>query len=130
MWRSNRDEKMFSDSQRLAWDLALPFKHIPILDSDEQRAKSIAEFLDKTFTAEELRAAAVRKFDDQSDFRARLIGETTELAGRIKRLKDFLGQNDPIHMLHRMYLEKQLYAMEEYRMCLLRRQELFNSGVV
>lgn len=54
MWRSHRDESTFSYAELIAWEYVLPFKRLPILDSDREEARKLTTFLNEHFSSEEL----------------------------------------------------------------------------
>lgn len=60
MWRVDRDETSLTDAEKLAWDFILPYRHVPILDSDHDQAKRLAAYLNRCFTEQALKAAVER----------------------------------------------------------------------
>lgn len=59
-WRIDRDESNYSSARKLAWEYVLPYKHIPILDSDEKAVDEMLRFLTKAFSPQALTAAVKR----------------------------------------------------------------------
>lgn len=44
--RFDRNEKDFTEAEKLAWDFILPYKHIPILEEDYDKVNSLIKLLD------------------------------------------------------------------------------------
>jgi hypothetical protein len=60
MWRIQRDESKFTNAQKLAWDIVLPYMYLYILDSDNAAAEKMVRYLNKTFSTKALSAAVKR----------------------------------------------------------------------
>ena len=58
-WRIALNERDYTPAQVLAWEHILPQKHIPVLDEDFRRARELAAFLEKRFTPDALKDAAM-----------------------------------------------------------------------
>jgi hypothetical protein len=58
MYRCEQNETYFSDAERLAWEFVLPWKYIPILDTDRSKTAELAKFLSKSFSRQALKSAA------------------------------------------------------------------------
>lgn len=60
MWRIERDESNYSPAKKIAWHMALPHKHVPIIETDTDRARDLERVLLKLFSKQALAAAAKR----------------------------------------------------------------------
>lgn len=58
VWRIDVDESKYSDAELIAWELVLPWKHLPILDSDRGKILEAKRVLEKIFSKGALAEAA------------------------------------------------------------------------
>ena len=59
-YRIERDETKLSDAQLLAWEIVLPYKHVPIIDSDTTEANELTTFLNSVFSKKALKEAVIQ----------------------------------------------------------------------
>ena len=57
-YRSERDESHFTNAEMLAWEFVLPYRYVPILDSDTHSAEKLVIFLQSKFSRQALKLAA------------------------------------------------------------------------
>ena len=53
-WRIENKEENYSDAKLIAWEIVLPYRHLHILDSDEDKVKKVEERLKELLTTYEM----------------------------------------------------------------------------
>lgn len=51
------DVDKLTNAEKIAWDMILPYQHIPILPDDRRYVDKCTEILEKVFTEEQLKTA-------------------------------------------------------------------------
>ena len=59
-WRIYQNEAAYPDARLIAWEIVLPYRHIHILDSDEDKVKELEVKLKELFTTYELHVVGKR----------------------------------------------------------------------
>ena len=59
-WRLDQDESNFSSAQKIAWHWVLPYKHLPIVNSEYKRVREFTKLLEQAFSPQALAAAVKR----------------------------------------------------------------------
>ena len=80
-WRSQKDESKYSPAAKIAWELVLPYKYLPILEDDEQSVGRMIPALNRLFSEQAL-MEAVKKLNE---------GKETKLTPKCKTLDAYCG---------------------------------------
>lgn len=59
-WRIYLDESTHTNAQIIAWEIILPYKHIPIIEKDYFEVAELSKKLEKFFSKQALASTAKR----------------------------------------------------------------------